>query len=232
MRQKLVLAHRGASNLAHENTLEAFKKAVEIGAEIIELDVRKTLDGVLAVIHDPDIGGKKISDTKFEELNKIAASQNFSIPTLEQALIVSGQLLVQIEIKELGYELETAATALKILPSAQFSIISFNFKSLEKIRAKFPQVTLGLIVGSKPTPLIRLFIFWLQREKFFKVVDAFSLNWKLLDVNLDRLIPERFPITVWNLDEADSIKKFLNHPRVYALGSNKPDLALQIRRTL
>ena len=72
MPNKLIIAHRGAPKLARENTLMAFQKAIDLGADIIELDVRQTKDGELAVFHDQDIGGKKISGLTFAEVNRVA----------------------------------------------------------------------------------------------------------------------------------------------------------------
>ena len=72
----LIIAHRGASALAPENTLAAFRKAIEDGAEGIEFDVRLSKDGKAVVFHDADlkrIAGRdeKIIDLSFAELQKI-----------------------------------------------------------------------------------------------------------------------------------------------------------------
>ena len=56
-RRPLVLGHRGASAGAPENTVAAFTRARELGADGVELDVRRTADGVLVVHHDPDVRG-------------------------------------------------------------------------------------------------------------------------------------------------------------------------------
>ena len=71
-----VWAHRGASGYASENTLDAFRKAVEMGADGIELDVQMTKDGELVVIHDETIdrvsnGKGWVKDYTYEELKKV-----------------------------------------------------------------------------------------------------------------------------------------------------------------
>ena len=95
----LVLAHRGASLKAAENTLEAFRLAAELGADGVELDARRTADGVIVVSHDPVIPGfGLLVEHPFARLRAEAPS----VPTLEEALVVLTEafdLMVNIEIK-------------------------------------------------------------------------------------------------------------------------------------
>jgi glycerophosphoryl diester phosphodiesterase len=88
-----VIAHRGASRLAPENTLTAFEMAVIAGADGVELDVRRSCDGVLIVHHDARVSdGRVIVDTPWRELPP-------SVPTLGEALDACAGLWVDIEIK-------------------------------------------------------------------------------------------------------------------------------------
>ncbi|NEN96454.1 MAG: glycerophosphodiester phosphodiesterase [Moorea sp. SIO1F2] len=81
-----IIAHRGASNCAKENTIEAYEKAIELGADFIEFDVRITKDGVLISHHDPMIANQAISQLRFAEINRIAGQQGFRVPTVEEIL--------------------------------------------------------------------------------------------------------------------------------------------------
>ena len=107
-----VWAHRGASGYAPENTLDAFRKAVEMGADGIELDVQMTKDGELVVIHDETIdrvsnGKGWVKDYTYEELKKFNFNKTHleytkeEIPTLEQVylLIKPTNLTINVEIK-------------------------------------------------------------------------------------------------------------------------------------
>lgn len=107
-----VIAHRGASAYAPENTMVAFKKAMEMGAEIIELDVHLSKDKELIVIHDESLerttnGNGLVRDFTLEELQKLDAGTwygddfaNEALPTLEEVLkMVNGQCTLLIEIK-------------------------------------------------------------------------------------------------------------------------------------
>ncbi|HOV31754.1 MAG TPA: glycerophosphodiester phosphodiesterase family protein [Candidatus Hydrogenedens sp.] len=107
-----VIAHRGASAYAPENTIAAFKKAIELKAHWFELDVHLTADNKLAVIHDNDLKRitgveGKVTEKKWDEIKKLDAGSWFSpqykgekIPSLEDALKVArGKIGVYIEVK-------------------------------------------------------------------------------------------------------------------------------------
>jgi glycerophosphoryl diester phosphodiesterase len=97
----LVLGHRGASAAAPENTVAAFAKARELGADGVELDVRRSADGVLTVHHDPDVpGAGPIARMSFSDLR--AARPD--VATLDEALAACAGLLVNAEVKCLPWE--------------------------------------------------------------------------------------------------------------------------------
>ncbi|WP_020401917.1 glycerophosphodiester phosphodiesterase [Gracilimonas tropica] len=107
-----VIAHRGASAYYPENTMSAFKAALEMGAEMIEADVSLSKDGVPVVIHDEELrrttnGSGLVSDHTVEELKRLDAGAWFGqahageqIPTLEELLtLATGKIALNIEIK-------------------------------------------------------------------------------------------------------------------------------------
>src|SRR5260370_6189299 len=90
-----VLAHRGASAVAPENSLEAFCEARRLGADGVELDVRRSADGALVVHHDAEIAGVgRVAALKVVDLPPV-------VPLLEPAIAACGDLLVNIELKDL-----------------------------------------------------------------------------------------------------------------------------------
>ncbi|HEX3426460.1 MAG TPA: glycerophosphodiester phosphodiesterase [Acidimicrobiales bacterium] len=94
----LVLAHRGASHAAPENTLEAFAVARRLGADGVELDVRRSADGELVVHHDAEVAGRgPVSSLAAAELPP-------AVPSLEAALRACSGLVVNIELKDLPGE--------------------------------------------------------------------------------------------------------------------------------
>ena len=122
------LAHRGASSLAPENTIEAFRLALEAGAGGLELDVHMTSDGHIVVIHDATVdrttsGTGAISEMTIEELRRTDAGYNFSpdgggtrpyrgrgskVPTLEEVLSEFPGVAVNIDIKAGSSGIEAA----------------------------------------------------------------------------------------------------------------------------
>jgi glycerophosphoryl diester phosphodiesterase len=108
----VIIGHRGASAYHPENTMSAFRAAYEMGAEMIELDVTLSKDGIPVVIHDETLdrtttGQGSVSDHTLEELKTLDAGSWFSdehagepIPTLEEVLeFAKGKISVNIEIK-------------------------------------------------------------------------------------------------------------------------------------
>jgi glycerophosphoryl diester phosphodiesterase len=87
-----VFAHRGAHLSERENTLGAFRAAVALGVDGVELDVRRTQDGVLVVHHDPTIDSLAIAHTRAKDLPP-------HVPTLEEAMEALAGVTVNVEIK-------------------------------------------------------------------------------------------------------------------------------------
>jgi len=108
----LTAAHRGASRLAPENTLAAIRKAVELGADIIEMDIRQTKDGHLVLMHNSDVshttdGEGKVADLTLEQIKSLDAGSWFGeafkgekVPTLEEALdAIRGKAVADFDLK-------------------------------------------------------------------------------------------------------------------------------------
>src|SRR5512144_2235693 len=101
-----VIAHRGASRAAPENTVAAFRRAAELAAEMVELDVRRSADGRLVVHHDAHLAdGRAVAATRADELPA-------AVPDLAAALDACVGMAVNIEIKndpdEPGFEPDRA----------------------------------------------------------------------------------------------------------------------------
>jgi glycerophosphoryl diester phosphodiesterase len=161
----LIFAHRGASQVAPENTLAAFRRAVEIGADGIELDVQLSADGVPVVIHDAAVdrttdGSGWVRDltlTQLQELNASghagAAFAGERIPTLEEVLAeVGDKLLIDIELKY--PTLETVSLEAQVIEVIQrlgmqrrVWLSSFKPYALHITRRLAPEMACGLIYG-------------------------------------------------------------------------------------
>ena len=160
-----VMAHRGYSGMYPENTMLAFEKAVEAGADGIELDVHKTKDGVLVVHHDERVdrttdGTGRICDLTFEELRRFNAAARWEgkfgvlpIPSFEEycAWAANQTLFTNIEIKtdntfypNIEQEVWDMICRFGLQDRVMFS--SFNHVTLLKLRKIAPSVDVGALV--------------------------------------------------------------------------------------
>ncbi|MGZ7050250.1 MAG: glycerophosphodiester phosphodiesterase [Methanobacterium sp.] len=105
-----IIAHRGASYFEPENTLRAYKKAIEMGADFVETDVRLSKDKELIIMHDADVarttnGKGFIKDLTLDELKKLNAGKGEKVPTLDEVInLVKNKTGLVVEIKEPGTE--------------------------------------------------------------------------------------------------------------------------------
>ena len=152
----LVYGHRGASAVAPENTLEAFRLARVLGADGVELDVRRSADGHLVLHHDALLAdGREIGAT-------VRADLPVSVPTLAEALDVCVGLVVNIEIKNIAYEPDfdpdcTAADQVVSLLAERGGrdlvfVSSFHLRTIDRVKALAPAVPTGLLTFLDPAP--------------------------------------------------------------------------------
>ncbi len=149
--QTKIIAHRGFSNIAPENTLIAFQKAIDCKADYLELDVHKTKDDTIVVIHDSSVDRTSSNDMKgiISELNysdlaniKVGYSTKFGdkyenerIPTLREALeLAKGKIKVCIEIKVYGAEKEILEIVNDLEINDDVILFSFYYPVLARIR--------------------------------------------------------------------------------------------------
>lgn len=163
----LVVAHRGASALEPENTLASFESALRAGADVVELDVRLTADGIPVVLHDPDVaattdGTGFVHEMTVGHVRRLDASGGRGspqrIPTLAEALdlVADHGAMVNLEIKNIPGEpafdspreavLVAAVAAVK---ASRFDgsvlVSSFNWLTIERCREVAPEVRTGFL---------------------------------------------------------------------------------------
>ncbi len=155
----LRVGHRGARAYEPENTLRSFRKAVELGVDAVELDVRRTKDGEVVVIHDADVGrttdGKGlVSELTLEEIKRFSAGEGERVPTLEEALDFLGERVkVLIELKEVGVEEEVVGLVREKGLVEGVIVVSFLEEALRRVRELDEGVATGLIYVRYKNPL-------------------------------------------------------------------------------
>ena len=186
-----IIAHRGASVYAPENTLAAFKLALQQGADGIELDAKLSADGHVVVIHDQTVDRTtpfhgNVAEFRLAELRKMDAGSHFDIafkgepvPTLEEVFKAVGQLTyINVELTnyaspndQLPAKVADLVRQYKLMHRVIFS--SFNPLALLRIRRLLPEAPIGLLAfpGAKG---------WLARSWFGRLLKYQSLH---LDVS-------------------------------------------------
>jgi glycerophosphoryl diester phosphodiesterase len=212
----LVLAHRGASARAPENTLAAFALAFDLGADGVELDVRRTADDVLVVRHGA-FGARTYA--------ALCAGIPDALrpPTLGEVVdLVRGQGVLDVELKEPGLE-EAALAALAGLPAGDVMITSFLPDVLDRLRALAASVRLGLLVRARrPAPL----------EAFGRSAGASFLapSRRLCTRGLlDGAAALGVDVAVWTVNDEHLLAGFLAHEAVVAVVTDVPDVAVRVR---
>ncbi len=144
MNRAIVVCHRGASLKAPENTLASLEKAIEAGAEVVELDIRQSRDGILYVFHDETVerttnGSGRLADMLAEDIDRLDAGAWFSeefagerVPRLSEFLdACRGRIAVYAEIKEAD-----PATVRDMLLDREMLETSWTFSFDQAIRAE------------------------------------------------------------------------------------------------
>lgn len=155
------IAHRGGSRLAPENTLPAFANAVAIGADVLELDVRRTSDGVVVLLHDPSVdrttdGVGYLNEMTFAELQQLDAGYQFTpdggatfpfrgmgirVPTLQQVLEANPGRYFDIEIKDAVLTVAPVLELIGSLAMADRVLLASIYDDVAlELRTKAPEV--------------------------------------------------------------------------------------------
>lgn len=219
-----IVAHRGASADFPENTIEAFVGAEALGADGIELDVRRTADDVLVIHHDVHLAdGRMVRGTASADLPP-------SVPTLAEALEATGDLWVNVEVKnhpsdpdfdaEHGISIAVAALIDAFDVRERVLVSSFDLDSVLRIRDADPTIPLGWLVWGQADPMQLL-----SRAKA-RGMEAIHPHDLLVDA---AFVAEAHRIdvavNVWTVDDVARIQS-LAAMGVDAIITNVPDVAL------
>ena len=145
----LVFAHRGAWDQAPQNSLAAIRRAAALGCDGVEIDVRRTADGRLVVVHDARLGWRPVGRLTHRQAQ--ARMLPGQAPLLGEVLDAAAaeRLLVDVELKEDGYVEEALALVAQRLPADMFVVTSFRVALLAQVKRTYPQVRTGLLLAPR-----------------------------------------------------------------------------------
>ena len=221
MSPPIVIAHRGASATFPENTIEAFLGAAEHGADWVELDARRTADGVLVVHHDAHLpDGRAIVELTTADLPP-------SVPTLAAALDACAGMGVNIEIKnnhpdpDLDPAEYVAERTVALLAERggrdEVLISSFNPATLTRVRERAPHLATALLVFEPDEGIVEVLV--ASGHSALHPYDWF------VDIELVAACHEvGIAVNVWTVDDPDRMAELLAHG-VDGLCTNVPHVA-------
>jgi len=160
----MIIGHRGACGYETENTLASFEKAIELGVDMIELDVWRCASGELVVFHDKFVD--KLTDDSgyiikksLEEINQLRMQNNHSIPTLKEVFdCVNRRVKIDIELKNRQVTPLVVALIEEYVDQKgwsydDFLVTSFDHCALHEFKALCPHVKIGTLLSSIPLTL-------------------------------------------------------------------------------
>jgi len=153
MRRVLRIGHRGAAGHAPENTLAAIQKGIALGVDFVEIDVRRTADSVLVVLHDETVnrttnGKGRVDRLSLQEVKKFDAGNGEHIPTLEEVLkVAAGEAGLMLELKVKGVAQQTAEVVREAGFRNPVIYASFLHDELKHVRTVDPEATLMVLFG-------------------------------------------------------------------------------------
>ncbi|WP_097043889.1 glycerophosphodiester phosphodiesterase [Flagellimonas pacifica] len=207
----LIVGHRGAMGHATENTLASVQKAMDLGVDMIEIDVFKIKSGEIVVFHDKQVdrlsnGEGKIEDYNIEDLGQLVLDGNHKIPTLQDVLmLINNKVALNIELKGVG----TAGGVNLITENFikqrgwspdSFIISSFKWDELRAYRELNKDIKIAVLTEEDPLQAIPV-----AKELS---ADAINPNFKTLtEENVGGMQKAGFKIYTWTVNEPEDIQK-------------------------
>jgi glycerophosphoryl diester phosphodiesterase len=239
MRKPMIIAHRGASAYAPENTMVSFKRALEMGAEGIELDVHLTADGYMAVIHDGKVdrtssGKGWVKDMTLSQLRELDFGSWFSpefkgerIPVLEDImeLLKNRNVLLNIEAKSgpiiyHGLEEKLSKIIHDYGMTDRVIVSSFNHYSLVHLKSISPDIKIGLLYEAG------LYEPW----DYAKKLDAYAIHplfYNAVPEIVEGCRKHGVAVNPFTVDQPELIRK-VAAAGVDGIITNVPDIALKV----
>ncbi len=216
----LRIGHRGAKAYAPENTLSSFKKAIEIGVDAVELDVRKTKDNKLVVIHDADVkrttnGEGLVTELSLREIKSLSA-EGEKIPSLEEALdFLDKKVTIFVELKEAGIEEQVLNVVHEKGLEKKVIITSFLEAALKKVRELDKDIETGLIYAKHSNPL--------KAALDLKANYLLALYRFTHTANVDKAHERGLKVVVWTINNPEEVEEYVKKG-VDGIASDKPDI--------
>jgi glycerophosphoryl diester phosphodiesterase len=215
---------------------ERYDRAIRLGVDYVELDVRRTSDGLFVNYHDHLTPlGRPTSTLSYADLK---AELGPEVLTLDELLdVVAGRVGLHIDLKEPGYEAAIVGMAVARDSNSRFVVTTGEVECIRTIKEQFPSVQAGLTLGTDmrgahawATASERLAELFPGPRLKRSHADFVAAHQQLARIRLLGYCARRgMPAWVWTVDEEREIARFMGDRRVTTLITNRPDLALRFR---
>lgn len=241
-------AHRGGALLWPENSLLAFAKAVELGADYIELDIHLSGDGELVVIHDPTLERTTTGTGRVREMtregmralrlkDRSGAVTDERIPTLDEVVTLAArarrQMLVEIKVDDRrqrypGIEEKALDTLDRHGMAASTVLMGFERETWRRVRALRPAIRAGAIYSPRSLEMLGTTLAAEMEEARRAGVAFLALHQALVDA-ATVADARRFGLTlgVWTVNEIDALRRFIDLGADLLI-SDRPDLGARL----
>lgn len=231
----LIDAHAGECGIPGLPVAEHYKRSIALGVDFVEIDVRRTSDGVYVNFHDDDTpSGRAVRELSYGALRVELGDDLLKVDEVME--MVDGKVGLHVDVKEEGDE---AALVRLIQAGCAHSEVVFTGPdaSIRAIKEQFPGVKAGLslgedLAGAWPLRYVRVRLSELFPARRLRRghADFAATNQRLASIwVLDYCARAQMPAWVWTVDDDAGIASFMQDPRVAALITNRPDVAMRIR---
>ena len=228
-----IISHRGrTSKNSEDNSLQAVDDAIDLGVDMVEVDVRRTKDSQIICFHDLEIGGILIANLNYSEIIEM----NSQIPTLEQVLwLAKDKIEIDVELKESGYERDVITMVLDYFEYDSFTMKSFNLDIVKAIKAINQKIHTGMLLGSSYS--FNQFLLIINESftcsNFNETrADFISPYYKIFEAGwLLRFSKKQIPIQLWTVNDKELLRTLINQ-EVHSIITDVPELALEVRESI
>ncbi len=225
----IIIAHRGASGYEFENSISAFKKAIELKADMIETDAQITQDGTIILNHDNGI--KKTTNEKgfisrltLNEIKKIPLKNGEIMPTYQDLLdLCKGKIEINLEIKARRVEKLVTDITLKndMLKEVVFS--SFSLKTLKKIREYNDDARLAYLIIIQGSFIARL-NYWMKKLSELKVESINPFHMFISSKLVKEAHKKDISIYPWTINDSTKIRNLIEEKNIDGVFTDYPDI--------
>lgn len=220
----MIMGHRGAAALEPENTLRSIERAVEIGVDAVEIDVRLSKDRELVVIHDSTVdrttnGSGPVSGYSLDDLKKLDAGGGQTIPTLQEVMeLIGHKVKLVIELKEEETERMVVELIKRNNLDDNVYVISFWHELVKTVKVIESCIKTGvLLVGCPVDTCVAI-----QAS-----ADALVMKYNFVNRHFVEMVhKDGLKVFVWNIDDRYLLKPYVDMG-VDGIGSNDPRVLVE-----